>query len=267
MASPPFPIDIEILRTDDTRYGSEWSGLRLNDAYNRLYVVIEGEAEVEVNDEILVLEQGCSYLFPHTIRFAYRCSTYFWLLNVCFEMRGQSHIDLLSVQPYRRQVRPLDMQLVTEKMRKIRATSEKLTFAARLEASGNLLQLLAAHFTDDGAETLVNKKRDLQRLKPSLEYIHANIEKKLLIGDLCSMANMSRQYYSKIFKETLYTSPQAYVRYERINRAKKMLRNSRTKIATISDDLGYASPAYFTREFKALTGTVPKIFRQDLQLI
>ncbi len=57
------------------------------------------------------------------------------------------------------------------------------------------------------------------------------------------------------------TDFRSLVRVERQRRATQLLRHGRTSITAIAADLGYASPANFTRAFRKATGTVPRDLR------
>ena len=60
----PSLLDVRFLHADNSDYGEEWSGTRLNDDYHRLYHIVSGSAQVRYDGHDCTLTEGCSYLFP-----------------------------------------------------------------------------------------------------------------------------------------------------------------------------------------------------------
>lgn len=260
----PSPADLQlrILRTDNNSYGPEWSGVRLNDHYYRLYVLAEGEAQVIVNDEPVDLRAGHSYLFPRTWRFDHACPRHMRMMNVCFDISAASSLDLLTTRPYQTEV-PLDRpDEGYAAMAMIAGAWERPDLASQLRVRGLMLQMLSPHFDCPATAQSLSRLEQLRRLKPALDRIHDHAGGTVSIGDLCRLTNMSRSNFARLFREAQGISTQDYVRNLRVTRAKHLLAESRWSMARIAEQLGYSSQSYFTREFKALAGTTPRRFRE-----
>lgn len=56
----------------------------------------------------------------------------------------------------------------------------------------------------------------------------------------------------------------AYVTRKKVELSKKMLENTVSSIASVSDTLGFADQSHFSKSFKAMTGLVPSKYRKML---
>ena len=58
-------------------------------------------------------------------------------------------------------------------------------------------------------------------------------------------------------------SPNHFIRYVRLTKAKELLQNSGYSIAAIAYDCGFSDPAYFSRVFKQEFGITPQVWREQ----
>lgn len=58
-------------------------------------------------------------------------------------------------------------------------------------------------------------------------------------------------------------SPQAYALRARMTRARELLLHPGCPVAAVSEQLGYADPSLFGRQFRALVGTTPAAWRRE----
>ena len=74
-------------------------------------------------------------------------------------------------------------------------------------------------------------------------------------------AGYSKNHIINMFKSQLGATPSQYVIQVRVNAAKQMLLYSDMSVAAIGQYLGYKDTAYFSRQFKAVTGYPPLQYR------
>ncbi|WP_245281590.1 AraC family transcriptional regulator [Ensifer sp. ZNC0028] len=127
--------------------------------------------------------------------------------------------------------------------------------------------MAASRRTSRSIVTLEDVARDRPGGAPRslLEIATAQIRAQLLAGDV-SIEDAARSMDTSV--RTLQRElRQAGVDFRgltsavRIQRATEMLRNGTVSISNISEDLGYSSPAGFTRAFRKATGFGPREFR------
>ncbi len=95
------------------------------------------------------------------------------------------------------------------------------------------------------------------RLARAIVAIHEQPGRAWTLDGLATRAGMSRAAFTAAFRKCMGRSAGDYLADYRVLSAKRELALGR-QVALVSDTLGYASPAAFTRMFKARVGTAPK---------
>lgn len=80
-------------------------------------------------------------------------------------------------------------------------------------------------------------------------------------GETAEAVHLSRNYFLKLFKEEMGVAFLDYVTNIRMEKAKRLLKESDETIYAISQDVGYESQYHFSRKFKNLYGISPNEFR------
>jgi len=93
-------------------------------------------------------------------------------------------------------------------------------------------------------------------------YVEASAEQTITLAALADLANLSVFHFARRFKLTTGRSPYQYVLDWKIKRACQLLRAGELPLATISDALGFASPAHFSAAFKRAVGQSPREFQR-----
>lgn len=84
---------------------------------------------------------------------------------------------------------------------------------------------------------------------------------KLGVADYAARLGVTPTHLTRCCRQTCGRSALSLLRDRRMFEARRLLRNSRLPVSTISSDLGFSSPAYFTRAFQKLEGMTPTRFR------
>ncbi|MDR2246596.1 MAG: response regulator [Treponema sp.] len=91
----------------------------------------------------------------------------------------------------------------------------------------------------------------------AMEYIHDHYTKTIQLGDAAEAALVSTAYLSRLFSEHLKTNFVDYLTEMRIERAEKLIRESRMSIKEVARAVGYQDPNYFSKIFRKVTGMLP----------
>lgn len=112
---------------------------------------------------------------------------------------------------------------------------------------------------------LVREKRQYRKAGIYVEecknFIAVNIFKKISSQDVAEAMNLNTIYLERVFKREVGISIGAYIRREKIIRAKNLLIYSDRSIMEISEYLAFPSQSYFGQIFKREVGMTPKQFR------
>ncbi|SEI18120.1 AraC family transcriptional regulator [Pseudomonas fuscovaginae UPB0736] len=98
-------------------------------------------------------------------------------------------------------------------------------------------------------ENLV-KQLILERLSETLE-----------ISELARACSLSRSHFSRAFKCSTGLSPQDWIRQQRIQRAKQLIRDTDLSLTQISLECGFCDQAYFCHIFTRSEGINPFAWR------
>ncbi|KEO75381.1 helix-turn-helix domain-containing protein [Anditalea andensis] len=100
------------------------------------------------------------------------------------------------------------------------------------------------------------------RLAYVADYIKNNIRENLSLDILSKKACLSKNHFSRSFKNELGVSPTEYVLKERLKLARKYLLSTENRVQEVCFMAGFKNITYFIRAFKQEFGITPKAFRK-----
>jgi AraC-like DNA-binding protein len=99
------------------------------------------------------------------------------------------------------------------------------------------------------------------RLAFIVQFIRERLTENLTVDMLADKACMSKSNFFKCFKHTFGITPLEYILSERIKVAKQLLGNNQYSLEKIAFETGFASAAYFIRQFKQHEQITPGEYR------
>jgi AraC family transcriptional regulator len=99
------------------------------------------------------------------------------------------------------------------------------------------------------------------RLKRVLEYVAAHLSDEIRLETLASIAGMSRHHFSELFRRSIGVAPHQYVIGQRVERGKRMLRDTDLSILEIGLATGFADQSHFTKTFRRIARVTPRDYR------
>jgi YesN/AraC family two-component response regulator len=96
------------------------------------------------------------------------------------------------------------------------------------------------------------------------QYVKKNIHRNIGLTDVAEDLNYSTNYINTIFKQESGLTISEYILYQKMEKAKALMKDVRNRVYRISEMLGYSHPAYFCNVFKKYTGVTPKQFREKM---
>ena len=101
------------------------------------------------------------------------------------------------------------------------------------------------------------------RLRPVISYIDEHFKEKIYIEELSAMINVSPDYFTKMFKESIGKTPIDYINGMRVNCAMELLCSTDMPMTDIADSIGFCNPNYFHKIFKQYMETSPLAYRKS----
>ena len=99
------------------------------------------------------------------------------------------------------------------------------------------------------------------------EYMEANLSEHLSIDQICRENMIGRTQLQKIFQKEAGLGVIEYFSKMKIDTAKHMIRIGKMNFTQISEQLGYSSIHYFSRQFKKLAGMTPSEYVSSIKAI
>jgi len=98
------------------------------------------------------------------------------------------------------------------------------------------------------------------------EFLKEKVRERLKMEEVCFKFGYSKTYISRLFKEQCSVSLMTYYNLQKIEYAKKLIRERQYSVTQISNLLSFDSPQYFARVFKRVTQMTPSEFANSLEI-
>ena len=137
--------------------------------------------------------------------------------------------------------------------------------ASRLFVQG-VAQALAVHLARNYTE-LTKDVREYKgglpgfKLRKTTELMAAHLEEEFSLIRLAREAGMSEFHFSRLFKRTTGLTPSQYFIHLRMEKARRLLRETNKSVIEIGLDVGYTSPSHFAQIFRREVGISPSEYR------
>ncbi len=102
-------------------------------------------------------------------------------------------------------------------------------------------------------------------IKEALAYIERNYcDSSLALNSVATAINVTPNYFSALFSQSMKMTFIEYVTQKRIERAKQLLKTKGMHTAEVAAEVGYRDSHYFSFVFKKTTGMSPREYRATL---
>lgn len=97
------------------------------------------------------------------------------------------------------------------------------------------------------------------------DYIELNLNKKIELAELASLAGYTEYYLSEKFKKETGMPLFLYVRHAKAERAKLLLETTDLSVKEIAENLAFTTPNYFIKCFREVVGCSPAQYRKKFK--
>ena len=161
---------------------------------------------------------------------------------------------------------PLDDPYLTEMVQKENAPIGA-TQLIKIYLEQFLIHLLRRYSDNIEQPNAPTTKNTASIFKRVSDYMEDNISKHLTIEQICWDNMIGRTQLQKIFQLEAGTGIIDYFSKLKINAAKHMIRDGKLNFSQISEQLGYSSIHYFSRQFKKIAGMPPSEYASSVKSI
>lgn len=100
------------------------------------------------------------------------------------------------------------------------------------------------------------------RMRPILEHIEKHYKERIYMEDLAAQMMVSPDYFTKMFRESIGTTPVDYINDLRIQRSLELLSQEGITMPEIAAETGFANANYFHKIFKQYMNMRPLTYRR-----
>lgn len=94
------------------------------------------------------------------------------------------------------------------------------------------------------------------------QYIAKSLNKNISRKSVAEQVHLNEEYFSRLFRQQTGLTFKDYVLTEKMNAAKKLLRDSKLSISIVASKVGYDNFSHFSKMFKKLTNQTPQEYRK-----
>lgn len=109
----------------------------------------------------------------------------------------------------------------------------------------------------------VSYSANQQLIMKTADHLSAHYNEPFELDTLLKMANMSKSYYMRLFRQYMGTTPYNYMLNARITKARELLEVTEKTIHEIAMETGFSDDAAFSTRFSAIVKTSPLKYRHE----
>jgi AraC family L-rhamnose operon transcriptional activator RhaR len=276
-ADPAFWVNFPVLDGDlQAIHDHDFAEIVLIGGGKGRHVSLYGEAKLSRGD--------CLILTPE-VWHSYRSCAALEVANCCFrpalierELASVNYDDALAGLlnpaggvrngPAHLRLKPQLLEDALAHLRAIEQLQWQRERVARLEARGHFLMLLGAISRSLSAEERALWERAARWPEPVRECVRRlenEMARAWTLGELAGVVHLDASYLVRLFGRHVGEPPLQYLTRRRAERAAALLLSTALPVAEIGAQVGWDSPAYFSRRFRAHFGLSAGQFRRQRQ--
>ncbi|TNJ43140.1 helix-turn-helix transcriptional regulator [Tamlana fucoidanivorans] len=277
-------LKLKLLHVGFEKLDSNWNYQNVISPFVRLILVTKGRAILSHSNQIFNLEPGFLYLVPNHTLNSYSCETHHEQYYAGFFEEVKLGLSVFDLKHFNYQVKATDQDVILFKrlleIHPYKAVKDKTPKSHInhsllnseiintnmddyiIETQG-ILSILFSRFINNKDILLpknVGFKGDLTKV---LAYIGKHIDKNITVKHLAEYCDLSPDHFTKCFFSKFEITPSRYMQHKRIERAQFLLSTTKDSIPQIAAHVGMPNTSYFSRKFKALTGSSPGSYRKQ----
>ena len=274
-------LHVYTLNVGFARHDGDWNWKNVRSPFARLYLVVEGRAQISLPSGIYNLTPGHLYYIPAFTTHSYICDSLFshyyihiyennleaesMLDNWDFPVEADAteyDIELLKrltyINPFLKL--PMSNPEIYDNHKTLVSNIDmnvRRPFHVKMESRGILFILLSRFLKM--ATPKVETHDD--RIRTIISHIRSNLYEYQDIDQLAKLACMSKDHFIRIFKKETGDTPNAYITKKKMEAAELLLITSDEPIKNVAIKLGYDDCSYFNKTFKKYSGITPQQYR------
>jgi len=242
--------------------GSDWKYRDLKAPFNRLYIILDGEAVLELPQTNIKLIKGNAYIIPANMNFSCYTPKFLRKMYVHFDVESLFHLTLLEGGQILQQPLPVAVfEAYTADLENEKTSDYLVIKGAITNLIYQFIGQLDLVLFDERNRSLPPKINELYKL------LMSSTTAKTRTSELAARLNISPSMLSKLFKSATGMTLKHYIVQQLMKSAQMRLLSSTKSIQEIAHDLEYEDALYFSRVFHEWVGESPTKYRERNKMI
>lgn len=246
--------------------GRSWKDYDVLCPFCKIYYIVEGECEIKINGTPYLGKSGRMFFLPAQVKHSY------YHINDNFITKYWIHFDIKSADgnllkhlnlPF--YIDMTDDSDIVRDFQDIFKYSRDNSLSAAFRLKSTILFLFSEyieHSQQDKLTPALYIAGNTSDFNGIIAYINNNLEKKITLEDLAARMHMHPNYFIRLFKSRMGTTPLNYINTLKVERVKSLLENTLLPVSEIMLQIGSEDLSSFSNFFKNYTGYSPKGFRK-----
>lgn len=233
--------------------------------YYELIIVDQGELIHTVDNEDFVARKNDCFIYPpNQIRLQrIEKESVTSYLSILFSATGLTHSVVNQIITLGSQNSQLIERII--ELANVNASQNYIDDELLLYVKTILLKIVQGETSSsDKPTTSMRENYENELFQAMVEFIEKNVEEHNQVSDLVDHFSLSRSTIQSLFNKYVNTTPKDYMNKVRLNRSKKMIRETQLTLSQIADKLGYGSIQYFSRAFSREFGMSPSNYAKSI---
>ena len=108
--------------------------------------------------------------------------------------------------------------------------------------------------------------RSLETVNRAVSFICDNLSRNITLDDICREVNLSKYYFSHLFRRVTGQTVIDYLNFQRCIMAHRLLTSGKYSLSECADRCGFGNAAYFSAVYKKYMGSPPSDVRNNRSL-
>lgn len=257
-------LHVNVTLSGYSRVAKDWRDMDYVPEYNKFYLIKSGEGWVRIEDKEYYPMPGQLFLMPQGVKQSYSAvneNTYtkHWC-HFTAKVGDMNLFDILQV-PLFTDVK--DWSTLESIFFELHDNFRNKELHAPLLLQSSILKLISFYLcSTTEAPVRLSRQHSKENINEVLHYIENNFHKAINIEALAKVVHLNPQYFMRLFKKQMGTSPMHYLNNRRMEEAKRLLDYTDLPVQEIAEKIGISNIYYFSRVFKQHTGFSPTAYRQ-----
>lgn len=104
--------------------------------------------------------------------------------------------------------------------------------------------------------------KDTERIRQIIGYIQSHYTENITLDELAEQVHLCRSECCRMFRRYMQETMFDYLIRYRLEQSLTLLRNTSLNITQIAQQVGFATPGYYSRLFKGVMGCTPMEYRR-----